>query len=90
MAEKEERVMEEYYTLAEVAKMLKLSERSIHNYLRTGVLKGARYGHEWRFSESQIRALHEYGTKRAAKMLGMEREVQEEKQSAERYGKPSS
>lgn len=82
--------MEEYYTLSEVAKMLKLSERSIHNYLRAGVLQGARYGHEWRFSESQIKALHEYGTKKAREMMAAEREARQKKQSVAQHASETS
>ncbi len=49
--------MEKLYTMAEVAKMLTLSTRTIQNYLKNGKLTGKKIGSQWRFSEEDISKL---------------------------------
>lgn len=43
------------YTPEEAAQILKLSTRTIREYLRTGKITGAKIGKEWRITEEQIR-----------------------------------
>lgn len=43
------------YTPEEAAQILKLSTRTIREYLRIGKITGAKIGKEWRITEEQIR-----------------------------------
>jgi len=43
------------YTIEEVAKLLKCSERQIFRYLKQGKLDGSKQG-KWRFTEEDVRA----------------------------------
>lgn len=43
------------YTLKEVAKILKLSERTVYSYVRKDILKAFKIGQYWRISESQLK-----------------------------------
>lgn len=43
------------YTPEEVAKILKVTPRTVRGYLRKGELKGAKIGREWRVTEEQVR-----------------------------------
>ena len=45
--------MEKIYTLQEVAVKLRVSERTIFRYLKSGKLRGSKIG-AWRFSETDI------------------------------------
>lgn len=47
------------YTVENVAEMLGLTDRTIRNYLKDGVLKGSKVGGQWRFTEGDIAALLE-------------------------------
>lgn len=49
--------MQTYYTVADVARMTGLTERTIRSYLRDGKLLGSRVGVQWRFTEAQVTAL---------------------------------
>jgi len=42
------------YTIPEVAKLLKCSERQVFRYLASGQLKGSKQG-KWRFTETDIK-----------------------------------
>ena len=46
------------YTIAEVAKITKLTDRTIRNYLSKGILKGTKLGGQWRFSEKDLQSLY--------------------------------
>lgn len=37
-----------FYTIAEVASILKVTERTIYNYIKMGSLKAAKIGKNWR------------------------------------------
>jgi len=39
------------YTLKDLAKMLKVSERTMHSYIKDGKLKGQKIGGRWQISE---------------------------------------
>ena len=43
-----------YYTLQEVAKMAKLTDRTLRNYLVSGQLQGTKVGGQWRFTKDDI------------------------------------
>jgi len=47
------------YTPEEVAEMLKIQTETIRRYLRTGKLKGAKFGKHWRVSEKQLQDFFE-------------------------------
>ena len=49
-------VLDEVYTLEQLQKILKLSERTILRLLKEGKLTGFKAGREWRFQESDINA----------------------------------
>lgn len=42
------------YTVNDVAKIMHMTERTIRNYLKDGILKGTRVGGQWRFDEKDI------------------------------------
>jgi excisionase family DNA binding protein len=46
--------MEDLYTVKEVAAKLKVSERSVLDWLRAGHLRGLRAGRAWRVKESDL------------------------------------
>lgn len=49
--------MEKIYTVPEVAKLLKLSTRSIYTYITEGKLKATKLGSKWRILDSAIKEL---------------------------------
>jgi excisionase family DNA binding protein len=49
-------VLSEIYTIEQLQKILKLSERTILRLLKDGKLTGFKVGREWRFQESDINA----------------------------------
>jgi excisionase family DNA binding protein len=49
-------VLAEIYTIEQIQKILKLSERTILRLLKEGKLTGFKAGREWRFQESDINA----------------------------------
>lgn len=42
------------YTLDEVAERLGVSERSVREYLRTGRLRGQKYGRSWHITQENL------------------------------------
>lgn len=48
---------QKWYTVAEVAKMTGLTDRTIRNYLKDGTMHGKKIGVQWRFTEEDINAL---------------------------------
>lgn len=42
------------YTLDEVAEILKVTKRTLYNYIKAGALKAVKLGKYWRVSESQL------------------------------------
>lgn len=46
---------EKFYTPKEVAEILKLSDYTIGDYIRSGKLKAIKFGRVWRISESQLK-----------------------------------
>lgn len=44
------------YTLKEVAEIVKIKERTLYHYLKTGKLKGVKIGRRWRISEDNLKA----------------------------------
>ncbi len=49
-------MLAEIYTIEQLQKILKLSERTILRLLKEGKLTGFKAGREWRFQESDINA----------------------------------
>lgn len=49
-------MLAETYTLEQLQKILKLSDRTILRLLKDGKLTGFKAGREWRFQESDINA----------------------------------
>jgi len=49
--------MEKYYTPEEIAANLKVSRKTIYNWIQKGHLKAVKIGHFWRVSESQLNRL---------------------------------
>ncbi len=45
----------EFYTVEELAEILRKSEGAIRYYLRNGILKGIRVGREWRIKKKDFR-----------------------------------
>lgn len=48
---------EKYYTISDIAKLTRLTDRTIRNYLANGALKGTKIGGQWRFTKADIRQL---------------------------------
>ena len=46
---------EKFYTSKEVAEILKLSNYTIGEYIRSGKLKAIKFGRVWRISENQLK-----------------------------------
>lgn len=44
----------EYFTVAEVAEILKLNPETVRNYIRQGRLKASKIGREYRISEKRL------------------------------------
>jgi len=49
--------MEKYYTPEEVANLIKVSRKTIYNWIQEGRLKAVKIGHFWRVSESELNRL---------------------------------
>jgi putative molybdopterin biosynthesis protein len=49
--------MEKYYTPEEIAANLKVSRKTIYNWIQKGHLKAVKIGHFWRISESELNRL---------------------------------
>ena len=49
---------EKLYSINEIAKLTKLTDRTIRNYLASGTLKGRKIGGQWRFTRKDIEALY--------------------------------
>ena len=49
--------MEKYYTPEEIAANLKVSRKTIYNWIREGRPKAVKIGHFWRVSESELNRL---------------------------------
>lgn len=43
------------YSLQELAKLLEVSERTIHNYVKAGKIKGVKIGGQWKFTEENLK-----------------------------------
>lgn len=50
------------YTLAEVTEILKVTRRTIYNYIKAGQLKAVKIGREWRVTQKALDAFLEHGT----------------------------
>ena len=46
---------EKFYTSKEIAEILKLSNYTIGEYIRSGKLKAIKFGRVWRISENQLK-----------------------------------
>jgi excisionase family DNA binding protein len=54
--------MEKIYTPEEIAERLKVQERTVYGWLRSGKLRGAKLGRLWRIKESDFEAFLEQAT----------------------------
>ncbi len=43
------------YTIDEAAEALKLNKFTLYRYIKSGKLKGAKIGRDWRFTEEQLK-----------------------------------
>lgn len=53
--------MQEFFTVKDVAMMAGLSERTIRNYLKDGLLTGKKVGVQWRFTKEDVESLFRDG-----------------------------
>jgi excisionase family DNA binding protein len=51
------------YTIEEIAEILKVTERTLYNYIKSGVLKAVKIGKYWRIKHTDIQAFIDKGTK---------------------------
>lgn len=49
------------YALDELAEILKVSRRSLYNFIKDGKLKGFKVGREWRITEEALKEFIEKG-----------------------------
>lgn len=52
--ENETLLNDEYYTIYEVAEILKLHERTIRNHIKSGTLKAKKVGKSWRIKKEDL------------------------------------
>ncbi len=50
------------YTLDEVADIMKVTKRTLYNYIKAGTLKAVKIGKYWRVSEESLQAFISTGT----------------------------
>lgn len=50
------------YTLDEVADIMKVTKRTLYNYIKAGTLHAVKMGKYWRVSEESLQAFISYGT----------------------------
>lgn len=50
------------YTLLEVVDILKVTRRSVYNYIKHGQLKAVKMGREWRVTEEDLKDFISKGT----------------------------
>lgn len=50
------------YTMVEVAGILKVTRRTIYNYIKAGQLKAVKIGREWRVTQKALDSFLEHGT----------------------------
>lgn len=50
------------YTTEEVMGVLKVTKRTLYNYIKAGQLKAFKVGREWRVTEDALRDFTEHGT----------------------------
>lgn len=43
------------YNVDELSKLLEVTKRTIHNYIKDGKIKGVKIGGQWKFTEENIR-----------------------------------
>ena len=43
------------YTLVEVAEILKVTRRTIYNYIKQGKIPATKVGHQWRVTEQALK-----------------------------------
>lgn len=47
-------MIDKYYEIEDIVKMLKLTRRTIYNYIKDGKLKAFKVGREWRITETAL------------------------------------
>lgn len=50
------------YTIDEIAEILKVTQRTIYNYIKSGSLKAVKIGKYWRVKHSDLELFLETGT----------------------------
>lgn len=45
---------DEFYSIDELAKILKVHERTIRNHIKNGEIKAKKYGNQWRIKKSDF------------------------------------
>ncbi len=51
------------YTVEEIAGILKVTERTLYNYIKSGVLKAVKIGKYWRIKHTDLENFINKGTK---------------------------
>ena len=49
------------YTIEEVAKELRVTERSVYSYVRTGRIKAIKVGRNWRITQAELNSIKKRG-----------------------------
>lgn len=56
--------MEKLYTVNDVAELLQMRKTAIYDFIKSGDLKGVKFGKEWRFSKEEVERFLREGTKK--------------------------
>jgi len=65
----------ETYTIEQLQKMLKLSDRTIFRLLKDGKITGFKVGREWRFQEADIEAYIQAQRQEATSLLTFDQSI---------------
>lgn len=54
--------IEKVYTLEEISDLIKITRRTLYDYVKTGKLKAVKIGRTWRVTEKQLEEFLSTGT----------------------------
>jgi len=54
--------IEKIYTLEEISDLIKITRRTLYDYVKTGKLKAVKIGRTWRVTEKQLEEFLSTGT----------------------------
>ena len=82
--------MEKMLTVAEVAEILRVSERTIYNLLEAGNLRGVRIGRSWRIEKEALAELTRVGGTDRQEIQGSSRDTEGGSGDSREAGSPAA